>query len=124
MPPPAIPMTQILRVFGQPAVVTRPCPDDAPLDADVIWLAQQIDVSTTMAAVRRVEGRRVLILSRAQVPTAPHGTKVAVADPPAGTDICHWVVDGPAGPEDYVGRQTFEFDHHRVLVVADPEVPA
>jgi hypothetical protein len=121
MTAPAVSMAQVLSTFGQPATVVRPFPDDTPIATTVMWLSQRVEQSS-FAPARRIDGRRVLILAKSDVPTAPTNTKVAVAEPPVGTDVRHWIVESPAPTDDYGRGNAFEFDHHRVVMVPDPEM--
>jgi hypothetical protein len=94
---------------GVPVTVTRPAPDDDPIETHGIWIVP-ITESAPLGGFGRQEPRRILALRRDQVPTVPKGT-VIVGPPKADADPVGWRVDG-------IDR--IEADHVRVIVVEDP----
>jgi hypothetical protein len=91
---------------GVDVVVTRPAPDNDPIETRGIWLTPLTeDVPIGMDFQRR-EPIRVIALSRLAVPTVPRGT-VIVAPEKAGDDDEEWLVDGV---------ERVEADHSRVTV--------
>lgn len=91
--------------FGLDAVVT--IPDGDPVSATVFWLPPktvEVPIGNDMV---RAEERRVLVLSKSDVPQVPRLTSVVVAEYDGGDDAT-WTVDA-------VDR--VDSDHIRVLVV-------
>jgi hypothetical protein len=100
-------MDSILSAFGVPATVTRPAPDDTPIDTTVAWVTSFADAMPGGQDFKRVERRRVLTLTRDDVPTAPKNT-VIVAPERAGEDDRTWKVHS---------TEQEDADHIRVLVL-------
>ena len=94
---------------GLPVTVTRPAPDDAPISTSGIWVSPTTEDFTSGLDVQRRAPRRVLVLTKAAVPTVPKGTLI-LAPETAGGRTRAWRVDG-------VDR--VEADHHRVVIVLD-----
>jgi hypothetical protein len=95
-------------VFGLGAIVT--IPDGDPVQATVFWLPSktvEVPIGNDMV---RAEERRVLVISRAEVPQVPRGTLIFVPEYDTG-DERYWVVDA-------IDRT--EGDHVRVLVKLAP----
>lgn len=78
---------------GVPATVTRPAPDDTPIDTRVIWMVAGSEQLPSGAGFGRVGPTQLLALRRDEVPTVPIGT-VILAPPPGSTVAVGWVVDG------------------------------
>lgn len=104
-------MDPIFSAFGVPATVTRPAPDDTPIETTVIWSPPDTVESPGGAVFQRADQRRVLTVRRDEVPTVPRGTQVVAAERD-GDDIQHWRVDGP---------MRADADLIQVIVVPDPE---
>lgn len=96
---------------GVDAIVTRPAPDDTPIETRLIWPAQPADAWPAGLSLQRQEERKVAALKRRDVPTLPKTTRI-VAPPKAGDADQGWIVDG---------TERVEPDHVRVYVVPDPE---
>jgi hypothetical protein len=95
------------------AVVTRPAPDDTPIDTRVIWITTRSeDVPIGAEFTRREPNQRVMALRRDQVPTVPRGT-IVLAPEQRGGPILGWRVDS---------FELQEVDNHRVRVLRAPEV--
>lgn len=95
---------------GVQAIVTRPYPDDAPIQTDIIWAQPTTEALSRGFEIQRQEAREVVALSRSDVPTVPRGT-IIVAPGPFGGPTGRWRVEGP---------ERIERDHVRVVVVSDP----
>lgn len=100
-----------LAVHGFDIVVTRPAPDDTPIETRGIWLTPTTDDMPPSSEAGRREAIRILALSLAAVPTVPKGTRID-APPKAGDADLVWRVDGLAQRE---------ADHVRVYVVPSGE---
>lgn len=94
--------------FGLPVVVTRPAPDDTPIETNGIWVAPVTDSVPFGTDFQRRDVRRVIAISRADVPALPHGSKLVAAEQLGDTPRT-WKVDGV---------ERLEPDHIRVVVVA------
>ncbi|MGE3175917.1 MAG: hypothetical protein AB7O32_00490 [Vicinamibacterales bacterium] len=89
-----VPMDPILAAFGVPATVTRPAPDDAPLDATVVWLSPEAaGVPDGDPAFSRVDPKRFAAVSYAEVATIPRLTQVEAPETLDGP-VLLWRVDG------------------------------
>ena len=101
-------------VHGLDVTVTRPAPDDAPIETRGIWLTVETEDVPGGPFTRR-EGRRAMAFRKDEVPTAPTGTEILAPEAFGGDDV-GWRVDGTA--------QIF-VDHTRVIVIRatdlDPE---
>jgi hypothetical protein len=81
-------------VMGVPATVTRPVPDDTPVETSVVWQDQPPDESRPFAAeIARREPRRTLAVPRAALSSLPKGTVIVAAER-FGDTAKSWVVDG------------------------------
>lgn len=103
-----VPLDPIFEAFGVPATVTRPVPDDIPIQTTAIWDTGATD--TIGVDLKRRESRLVMGLRRDQVPTVPKGTLIE-APPMGGGAVQTWRVDG-------TDRVMDDLTH--VLVVAEP----
>lgn len=84
-------LTAAFRDFGLPATVTPP--EGSPISTTGIWVTlQTVDVPFGTEA-RVGEARRVIALRRDQVPSAPRGTVISMAEQ-AGQAAKSWRVDG------------------------------
>lgn len=97
-----------LEVFGLPATVTLPGAD--PLPTTAIWLAPiAVDTPGVLVPTNRPHG--VLALPRADVPSVPRGTGIAVAEVEGGP-VLAWTVEAVIG---------MLVDEIRVLVIPDAD---
>lgn len=94
--------------FGLPAVVR--VPDGSPVSTTIIWAPPQTDETPAGMDVRRAAERRILSISRADVPQVPRGTIVTVAEDEDG-EAKTWRVDS---------MDHIDSDHHGVVVVEAP----
>lgn len=95
--------------FGVPATVTRPAPDDEPIETTVIWVPPiQTDFPAGFDAQRQ-ERRLMVAIPIADVPTVPRGTAIECPDV-LGGETKRWLVDG---------FDRYEFDAVRVIVIPD-----
>ncbi len=80
--------------FGVPATVTRPAPDNAPVETTAVWLPDPLDETRPAGTdFQRREPRKVLALRRdAPLPTMPRGTIVAAPEISGGA-VKNWRVD-------------------------------
>lgn len=93
--------------FGLPATVTRPAPDDDPIETTVVWLPP---IPTDLGFdLQRQEPKRILCISRAHVPTLPRQTVIEAAEVLDG-EVKAWRVDG---------IERYEFDAIRAFVIPD-----
>lgn len=83
---------EIYDAMGVPAVVTRPAPDDTPIQTTLIWVEQSTPDVPGGAAPRR-DPRRVAALRAVDVPTLPRGTRVSAPELQSGP-ARSWKVDG------------------------------
>lgn len=97
---------------GVPATVTRPAPDDIPIDTRVIWVTPITQDAPFSGAFAKQEPRRIAALRKDEVPTVPIRTAI-VAPEKAGDVERGWRVDG-------IERE--EADHVRVTVILDDSV--
>lgn len=96
-----------LAAHGVSATVTRPAPDDTPVETTGIWhTAPPEDAQPYGTDFRRREPRRILALPRADLPTMPRGTTISAPETIGGTAKT-WTVDG---------LERVEADTWRVLV--------
>ena len=95
--------------FGVPATVTRPEPDDTPIETTVIWVPPIPTDFPPGFDAQRQEPQRILALPLVDVPTAPRGTLIEAPDVLNG-EAQRWLVDG---------FDRYEFDAMRVVVVPD-----
>lgn len=92
--------------FGVPGSVTRPAPDDDPIDTVLVWSAPAPIDTPAQADYTRRAARRIIGISLDDVPTVPTET-IIVAPEALGGDIQTWKVDA-------IDR--LEFDHVRAIV--------
>lgn len=97
-----------LSAHGVDVTVTRPVPDDEPIEARGIWLTPTTEGLPIGSELTRREPRRVLALRRADVPTVPRGTLIVAPEKAGDEDTLEWRVDG---------FEHYEADHVRVIVV-------
>lgn len=78
--------------MGVPAVVTRPAPNDTPIETRLIWVDRSTpDVPDAQAPRREV--RRVAAFQVSAVSALPKGTRVVAAESQVGSARA-WRVDG------------------------------
>src|SRR5450759_5471195 len=99
-----VPMDPIFAAFGVPVTVTRPAPDDDPIETTGVWVEVAELEGPSGLAFQRKEPQRVLALLRSQAPTMPRGTQV-LAPESLGGPVKGWRVDG---------LERADADHHRV----------
>lgn len=103
-----------LAVHGVPATVTRPVPNDTPIETTVIWLTPGLSSPASPAYplshhVQKREVERVLVVSIDAVPELPR-LSVISAPERAGGVARNWVVDS---------TEYADAEHRRVFVVAE-----
>ena len=99
-------------VHGVPATVTRPSPDDTPITTTVLWpsaVPNQEDQPYGLDLGRKGP-RRVMAISRADVPSLPMGTTIVAPEQPDGANVT-WRVDG---------LERVEADTWRAIVMLAP----
>lgn len=108
----ALVLTSNISAFGVTATVTRPAPDDTPIETTVLWATPATEDRPIGSSdfVRR-EQRRTVALLTADVPTCPKGTVIDAADERNGT-VRRWRVQG---------IDVIEAEHVRAIVVLEPE---
>jgi hypothetical protein len=100
-------MSAVLSAFGLEGTVTRPAPDDAPINATVVWLPVAMgDVPSGMTSSRR-EKVCMLSVSREEVPSLPRGSIVEAPEVRDG-DVKTWKVDA---------TDLSDAEHIRALVI-------
>ena len=87
-----VPLDPIFEALGVPAVVTRPAPDDVPIETTVVWVSPLTLEVPAGTELRRREQRHLGSFMRAEVPTLPRGTVVVAAEVKGGTELA-WQVD-------------------------------
>ena len=89
--------------------MTRPAPDDTPIETTVIWVPPiPFDVPAGFD-LQRQDPKLMLAIPSVDVPTVPRGTTVECPEV-LGGEIKAWRVDG---------FDRYEFDAVRVFVVLD-----
>jgi hypothetical protein len=78
--------------FGVPATVTRPAPDDVPIETTAIWVSPDSMLAPADSLIQRRERRYLLAFMRAAVPTLPQ-LSLVVAPETLGAADRTWVVD-------------------------------
>jgi hypothetical protein len=84
-------------VYGVPATITRPFPDDTPIESAVIWLTPGLtrpftDPLPLDQRLQRRDVERIVAIRVADVPTVPKGTRIDAAEPIGGVSRA-WRVD-------------------------------
>jgi hypothetical protein len=97
--------------LGVDVTVTRPFPNEAPIEARGIWVTPLTQDAGGVEFTRK-EQRRVIALLVAEVGTVPRGTVIVA--PENGTTY-GWRVDG---------IEKVEAEHVRATVVRDPDYHA
>ena len=108
-----VPFTACQEAFGLPGTVTRPAPDDTPIETTVVWMPTRSEDIPGDAQFTRRDPIRVLAIGLADVPTVPRGSTIRAAEVLDGTERT-WKVDS---------TDRVEHDHVRVIVVAVPVEP-
>lgn len=99
------------QVLSVPVTVTRPAPDDEPIETRGIWLT--VDTRDAPGgSFQRAEPYRVLSLRGDEVLTVPDGTEI-LAPEKDGDPVVGWRVDG---------THSVETDHRRVTVLRAPDL--
>src|SRR5687768_3198209 len=81
-------------VHGVAATVTRPAPDETPIETRGIWVTSPLEEPRAFGTdFQRRAPRRVLALPVSAVPTLPRGTLVSAPDQSGGA-VKVWRVDG------------------------------
>lgn len=108
-----VPRAAIERAFAVDATVTRPAPNDEPIETEgLVWLPLRTEDVPMGAELTRRESIRVASLPKADVPTAPRHTEI-LAPEYKGGPILGWRVDGTLHPE---------VDDIRVIVSRDEDL--
>ena len=81
-----------LAAFGVAATVTRPAPDNTPIETTGFWVSPLEEAQPYGTAFQRRDPRRVFVLSRIDVPTLPPGTVIEAAEYDGDT-VKTWRVD-------------------------------
>ncbi len=102
----ALVLSTNLDVFGVPATVTRPAPDDTPITTTGVWLPSLSESQPFGTDLRRFDPRRVLAVPTKHVPDAKKGTVILAPDESGGA-VRAWMVDG---------YDSVEADHLRLIV--------
>jgi hypothetical protein len=82
-----------LQAHGVAIVVTRPAPDDEPIDTRGIWQTPSPESVPIGSSFGRTDRQRIMVLRKSDVPTAPRGT-VIIAPEKLGDCDQAWRVDG------------------------------
>lgn len=82
---------------GVPAIVTRPFPDNTPIETRVIWLTPGLtrpftDPYPVDQQLQRREIERIAVIRVADVATVPLGTRIDASEPIGGA-VRAWRVD-------------------------------
>lgn len=107
-------------VMGVAATITRPEPDDTPIETTVIWLTSVTEDGLGGGLdLKRVEAKRAFAVLRSAVPSMPRGSRLVAPDLPGGT-VRRWRVDGieRAEPDQVRYRAVLDPDPYSV----DPEL--
>jgi hypothetical protein len=102
----ALALTINFGVYGVPATVTRPAPDDVPIETTLVWLPLLTEDRPVNSDIHRRDPRRVLALRRTDVSHAPRGTLIAAPEL-GGATTKTWRVEG-------IDRM--DADHIRLIV--------
>jgi hypothetical protein len=100
-----------LSVHGVPATVTRPAPDDEPIETRGIWISPGTESVPVGSGFSRKEQQLVLALPRtafADVSKLPRGTRIVAVGPDTSAGERTWQIDGFDG---------LERDHVRAIVI-------
>lgn len=90
-----VPMAPFLEAFGVSIVVTRPAPDDIPIETTGIWMVLPLDEARPVGTdFQRRDPRQVLAIPRlATLPTLPRGTTLLAPEFAAGP-VKGWRIEG------------------------------
>jgi hypothetical protein len=100
-------LSAMLDSLGLEATVTRPAPDDSPIETTIIWVAPLPMEVPISGEFQRQEPLRVLAIPLSDVPTVPSGTLIEAPEE-QGLASRTWKSEGEARRE---------YDHVRVVVV-------
>jgi hypothetical protein len=85
---------------GVDATITRPAPDNTPIETTVIWHGAAFDEAQPFGSqLRRQDPRRVLRIRRDAVSALPRDTTIVAPEAPGGDDRI-WKVEGLIQPLD------------------------
>lgn len=101
------PLAPIVEAFGVAGTVTRPAPDNAPIETTVVWVAPLPTDVPVGGELQRQEPLRVMALLLSEVPTVPHGTLIEAPEEQS-LAVRTWKADG---------EERREHDHIRVSVI-------
>lgn len=88
----ALTLSLNVSAHGVDATVTRPTPDDTPIETRVIWVTPATDDFPGSGEFARRDQTRVIALPRSAVPTVPRGTRIVAAE--VGSEVAAtWKVD-------------------------------
>jgi hypothetical protein len=79
----------LLDAFGVPATVTRPAPDNDPIETVGIWLLPHNMDEPIASGFQRREPVRVFALSKDAVPTLPRNTRIEAPERAGGARQGH-----------------------------------
>jgi len=82
-----------MEAFGVPATVTRPAPDNTPVETTGVWVSSLEEARPVGTDFQRRDPRRVMALPRDVLSTLPRGTMVVAAEELGGV-VKTWKVDG------------------------------
>jgi hypothetical protein len=106
-----VPMDPIVEAFGVPATVTRPAPEDTPIETTGVWVSPTLMEMPVGMDLQRAERRRIFSLRRDAVPTVPRGTLIEAPERESDA-VLRWRVNG---------IEMADADHVRVIVIPVPE---
>ena len=86
-------------------------PNAAPIEITAVWLVPTTEETPAGTGLQRNQVRRVMAISRADVPEITRKTQVEAPEMEGGTEL-RWRVDGV---------ELVEADHHRVILIPDPD---
>lgn len=109
-------VTSDTTAHGVPVVVTRPAPDDIPIETTGIWFTPGLarpflNGMPEGLDLQRRDRHRVIGLKVADVPTVPRGTRIEAVER-FGDATTAWRVDG---------TEYADANHRRVVVVPETE---
>lgn len=80
--------------MGVPAVVTRPAPDDTPIETSLIWVSAATISDPSGSPFQRREAIHTAAVRRSVVPTLPKGTRIVAPEVQGGVSRT-WKVEHP-----------------------------
>jgi hypothetical protein len=106
------PLGPIFAALGVPATVTRPAPDNAPIETTGVWISPDTMEFPVGTDFQRKERQYLIAFMRREVPTVPRAS-VVVAPKVLDGPRFQWLADGVARADDP--------DMHYVIVVPATE---